>query len=157
MVEMQISRLAGRINVPANLLPALGRMDEARHHYVSVGEIYYHYIFYNRGEEVSRLTSDRLDELLYWVFRDVTFEMGSAAHPPGSSPDFRAAIFESQTQLMARLKPSWTDRLRKEIEGVVSRTPFPGKVAGPRKLSLRNTAPRVKPPGESPADAAMDI
>jgi hypothetical protein len=157
MVEMQVMRRAARIKVPPGLLPALGRMEEGKHHFVSVGEIYYHYVFYNRGEEVSRLTTERLDELLYWVFRDATFEMASAAHPPGSSPDFRVAIFESQQQLMTELKPSWTERLHKEIERVLTHSPFPGKSPVARKLSLRHPAPRVEPPAEGPADAAVDI
>ena len=47
MVEMQLRRRASQISALADLLPAIGRLDEAKRHFIEVGEIYYHYIFQN--------------------------------------------------------------------------------------------------------------
>lgn len=156
IVEMQLGRFAAQLKAPAELLPSIGRMDESKRHFVEMGEIYYHYIFYNRGQEISRHTTERLDELLYWVFRDVTFEMASNEAGKDLVPgiDIREPIYRIQGKLMENLKKAWSERLRREMEEVLTRNPFKTRPSGPRKLSLRNTAAPLPPP--PPATAGDD-
>lgn len=158
IVEMQMRRRAVLISVPSELLPALGRLEETRRHYIEAGEIYYQYIYQNRGDEVSRRSTERLDDLLYWVFRDVTFEMATtrSAHEIAHGTDIRQPIYRIQKELMASLKPSWADRLAAEIEEVLTRNPFKLKGTGVRKLSLRNTSPPLAKPTEETLGTTLD-
>ena len=152
IVEMQLHRRASLISTPEMLIPAIGRMDETKRHYIEVGEIFYSYIYQNRGQEVSRHATEKLDDLLYWVFRDVTFEMATtqAAHDLQPGADIRQPIYRIQKELMARLKPSWSERLASEIEEVLTRNPFKLKGTGVRKLSLRVTNPPMARPDGNP-------
>lgn len=93
--------------------------------YLEVSEAY-HYVVEERGVELRRRTTDDLDELLYWVFDDITFSMSAAAElrnrRPGEDP--RHQLFDRQEALLGQLSAAWAERKSEEHRDILVRHPF---------------------------------
>ncbi len=67
-----------------------------------------------------------LDELLYWIFQDVTFSMACSyelAHRiPGM--DSRWLRFQHQLELLQTLHPGWKERCAADLAEVPKNHPF---------------------------------
>ena len=86
----------------------------------------YHYVLMDRDQEVERFVTRDEDELLYRVFKQITFSMGGAfelAHRrDGADP--RRAIFQFQLECLGRLNERWQAARREEIEATLAETPY---------------------------------
>ncbi len=79
-----------------------------------------------RGEELERRTSTELDDLLYAVFRHVTWSMASdfELRNRDQGKDPRRLLFRQQISLLFALDESWGERRRQEIERTLQNHPF---------------------------------
>ena len=115
-IRMEVAKRAARIGAPSQLLPTYGFSDENARPHVEVSGATYHYVVSERGEMLTAKQTHYLDELLYWIFEGVTFQMGLAwelAHRiEGQDP--RRLVFAKQLELLAALDPLWNTRNRAE-------------------------------------------
>ena len=74
-IEAKVKELAQKIGAPQTMLPTYGRSDPTERPHVEVSSIAYFYVTTERGQETSRYAALELDELLYKIFADVTFEL----------------------------------------------------------------------------------
>ena len=76
-----------------------------------------HRVVTERGQELSRRTTDDVDELLYWVFEAATFGVACdwEVRHRVEGEDVRIGIFRHQFDLLDQLDPTWTDRRRREL------------------------------------------
>jgi hypothetical protein len=112
----RVEELASLIDAPAHLLPTYGGSEDgARPHIESEG-IALSYVVVERGVELRRDTTEDLDELLYWIFRAVTFSMGGEfeLRHRVEHQDFRIIMFQQQLELLTALKPHWCRRYSAE-------------------------------------------
>lgn len=124
-LEREVDRLAARIEAPGSALPTFGATrDNARPHVESDGR--YHWVVVERGEELERRSSASLDELLYWVFASITWDMASefATRNRDESEDFRRRLFAHQIELLGRLEPGWVVRRQAELDRTLAENPF---------------------------------
>ena len=74
-IEAKVNKLAQKIGAPRSMLPAYGHSDPTERPHVEVSSIAYYYVTTERGQETSRYTALELDELLYKIFANITFEL----------------------------------------------------------------------------------
>lgn len=124
-IRSHIDGLAVRIGAPPHTLPTYGHSEDfARPHIES--DHAYHFVVVERGEEYERRTTRDFDELLYWVFAAVTFEMACQFELKNRVPaaDFRRLLFRTQLDLLAELDQRWRNRCKAELLEILSAHPF---------------------------------
>jgi hypothetical protein len=79
-----------------------------------------------RGEVLFRRTTRSLDELLEWVFTDVTWGMAAqhevAHRVPGQ--DSRRLLFATWVSLAGGLDPVWGEHVQAYVDDVLTRAPY---------------------------------
>jgi Immunity protein 63 len=129
-IQTTVTALAQRIGASTALLPAYGSAVDDGSPFVEVDASQYHYVVEERGQEISRQSSSDINDLLYWIFADVTHSMGFAyelAHRVPAmqpKPDSRRAGFAEQLALLRRIAPTMAERRASEIEAILRNAPY---------------------------------
>lgn len=103
----------------------------------------YHYVVAERGTELRRSSTRNLDEFLYWVFRDISFNMSSRYELENreANLDSRRKLFEHQRKIMALLSPEWESKIQEEQNQILKKHPY-DDFSSPRAdyyIELKNT------------------
>jgi hypothetical protein len=114
-VSTRVARLATLIDAPLGLLPAY-EVDETGRPYVEREGSAFGYVVNERGEELMRRRTESLDELLYWIFADVTHAMAADWESLNRTapPDSRRRLMSMQLSLLLRVDAAWASRYRLE-------------------------------------------
>ncbi len=111
-IKAKVDDLAVKIGASGDVLPTYGHSEGAARPHIEVDARGYHYVVVERGEELERMTTTDLDDLLYHIFEAITFSLAGkyeATHRiPGQ--DFRIVLFKHQTELLSALSPQWAER-----------------------------------------------
>lgn len=138
-IEVKVNELAVKINAPSNVLPTFGHSQHTGRPHVEVDARGYHYIIAERGQEFDRHTTSDLDELLYRIFANLTFELSTRfelAHRV-ENQDHRRIMFQHQIELLSSLSPQWGEREAKEHERILKEHPFDDH-ASPRAIYFKS-------------------
>ena len=151
-IKLEIGRLAGLVDAGEELLPSCGHSEGSGRPHIEVDASGYHYIESERGHEFDRWTTRELDELLYAVFRSVTFQMACEYELRHRVPeqDSRRQIFSRQIGLMSTLSAKWSERLSREKEKIIGLFPFDDNAHVRAVLSKA-----LRDQGRSPKDANL--
>lgn len=125
-LEENVLKLGKIIAAPRALLKiAEDQTDDGTPH-VELKNGVYHYVTTERGEEESRKIAKGKDELLYWVFKDITSEMAEKfeLNNREKGKDFRRIKFAKQLQLMSSVNTLWGRLLLEEIESILQHSPY---------------------------------
>jgi hypothetical protein len=125
-IKAQVTRFAQYIKAPPETLPTFGASADFGRPHIEVRETTYHYIAIERGKEISHSSTTDTDELLYWIFRDITSQMGYSyelAHRD-STRDFRRIAFAHTLNLLERLNPAWKAKREIELIETLGKYPF---------------------------------
>jgi hypothetical protein len=121
-----VYRLGKIINAPSSLLslPDISRGDGTPHIEI-LGEEY-HYVSSERGIENDRKQTFNIDELLYWIFSDVTSSMSYSYELSHRvlNQDFRRLAFSKKLDLLGTLSDDWSQRESKKIEDTLRCNPY---------------------------------
>lgn len=117
-IRSRIELMANIIKAPAYMLPVYGRPDGSGASCVQVDDdMKYHYVTIERGIEFQHLVTADAEELLYWVFRDVTRSLASehefTHRQPGEDP--HAKRLAQQLVLLGMLNQEWRDICKNEV------------------------------------------
>ena len=126
-VKADVDRLAALIEAErSSALPTYGRTEDFARPHIEVDPRGYHLVVVERGQELSRITTGDLDELLYQVFRSVTFSLATRHELTHRVParDPRRLMFQRQVELLARLSERWARREAEDHDRVLRRHPF---------------------------------
>jgi hypothetical protein len=74
-IKSRVKKLAAVIAASAETLPTFGSSEQSGRPHIEVDSRGYHYIVAERGQELERLTTSDIDELLYLIFQWITFEL----------------------------------------------------------------------------------
>jgi hypothetical protein len=125
-IEAEVLRLAAIIGASGYVLPTFGHSeDSARPHVESDGRGF-HFVIVERGQELRRITTQNMDDLLYHVFEAVTFSLAcdfELAHRI-QGQDFRRMLFKRQIDLLALLSPAWAERESRDHDRILHEHPF---------------------------------
>lgn len=146
-LKAEIDRRAEIIGASQMELPTYGHTEDAARPHIEADSRGYHYVVVERGKEMSRLTTNDLDDLLYEVFRHTTFSLAcqfELAHRINGQ-DCRRQMFQKQVELLSILSPKWGDQESQEHEEILCKHPFDDassiRAAFTRKLRDQGRSP----------------
>jgi hypothetical protein len=125
-IEADVLRAAARIGAAGQTLPTYGTSDDGARPHIEVGDGLYHYVVVERGVERERRSSRQYEDLLYWIFRDITFGLAFSYELLNriEDQDCRRIAFPKQIELMRQLGPEFGRRLEAEIADILRRAPY---------------------------------
>lgn len=109
-LEFKIKLFANKIQAPNNLLPEINESNDFAKPYIDIGigETIY-YVIRERGIEHERTIYRNEDELLFRIFKDITFIMAAEYELKNriENQDSRILLFKKQEELLIKLDPNW--------------------------------------------------
>lgn len=125
-IEDQVETLARRIGASGYNLPTYGTSRDHGYPHVEVKDGLYHYVIMERGQELVRRSSPGYEDLLYWVFRDITHSLAFAYELKHrvQHQDSRRIAFPRQIRLMEQVSPAMSARLSAEMAEFLVRAPY---------------------------------
>lgn len=124
-IKQKVEKIASQIEVNVNLLPHFGISERDGTPHIEVDESNYFYLVYDRNvKSVNKKTQDA-NELLYWIFSDITFNMGVSYELENRKPDVnhRKVIFSRQLELLEQINSDWKKRRENEIAEILNKNP----------------------------------
>ena len=131
-IEERLSSLCSRI-APAyaglSLRTTPGH-DGSDHIEIHGGQ--YHQVVTERGLELSRQSTADVEELLYWLTRDIAWgrAVGYELRHRTRGRSFRRLIFAKWVEYMSRVRPDWAERVQAEIDAILAEHPYDDAVEG---------------------------
>jgi hypothetical protein len=138
-IKSELDRRAALIGASEPSLPTYGRTVDFGRPHIEVDSRAYHWVVVERGEEQTRFTTPKFDELLYRVFKSVTFDVACAhelAHRV-ESQDSRRLMFQRQVELLGRLSESWALREAQDHDRILREHPFDDLAVVRARLSTK--------------------
>lgn len=125
-IEHKVKQLGEIIETAPHLFPTYGYSKDFAYPHIEVDSTGLHYVIIERGQELQRKTTNKLDELLYWIFDDITFSMSSDFELKNrdESKDCRRIIFSKQEELLGSIYPEWKRIAESEHKEILKRNPF---------------------------------
>ena len=149
-IKAKVEQLAEIIGASQDVLPTYGYSNHTGHPHIEIGSQGYYYLVLERNVVCDRLITKDLDELLYKIFANVTFELAGKyelAHRI-ENQDSRRMSFQRQEELLSMLSPAWGKRESQEHEQILKQHPFDDFA------SIRATLTKeLREQGNSPEDA----
>jgi hypothetical protein len=121
-----VNKTANKIKAPESYLPTLGINEDYARPEVRVNKSGYHYVVIERGQEIKHQITKNLDELVYWIFKDITFEMACDYEVRNrvNGQDFRRLLFNKQLELISFINEAFSELLKIEIKEILENNPF---------------------------------
>jgi hypothetical protein len=126
-IEKQVQKLANKINVPTEILPTYGYSKDFAYPHIETDNVgFLHYVIVERGQELDRRTTDKLDDLLYWIFSNVTFTLACDFELKNrvEDKDCRRIMFDKQEELLGQLSETWRQKENAEHQYILKNHPF---------------------------------
>lgn len=125
-IRKKIHSLGKKISIPNGRLNVFDTSPGDGRPHVSFDNNQYNYVYAERGVEFSRKTSDKLNELLYWIMSDIIYSIAFQYELENriEHRDGRRIIFQKVIQLMGELDPLWALKAQEEIDSILSKSPY---------------------------------
>lgn len=114
-IRKEVERYAKIIEAPLNLLPTYGVSRDLAHPYIDIIGQDLYFLAKERGKEVLRERASDLHDLMFKVFKSITFHMAlnyELQHRV-EGQDFRIIFFAEQERLLGILDQQWEHETRK--------------------------------------------
>ncbi len=115
-IKKEIDQYAAKIDVPKDYLPTYEHSLDFAHPYIEIDKNdKYNYVIEERGSELSRKVFNTINDLLFQVFSDITFEMAVKYEVNNRivGQDTRILLFKKQEELMGILNKNWEEKEKK--------------------------------------------
>ena len=126
-IKAEVDRLAALIGASGyHGLPTYGQTKDYSRPQVEVDARGYHFVVIEHGQEQKRFTTGDLDDLLFHVFHNVTFNLAmdyELAHRI-ETQDCRRLAFQKQIELLSQLSKEWAEREAEEHQHILRGQPF---------------------------------
>lgn len=125
-IRNKIESLAKMIEVKPSYLPSIETARYDGHPFVREVHGSFHYVIQEGNEEYKRLIFCDTDELLYEVFKGVTFQMATdfELENRNENRDSRRIIFQKQKELLIQLNSNWGDKIEKQQKELLRQFPY---------------------------------
>ncbi|WP_417810608.1 Imm63 family immunity protein [Thalassospira alkalitolerans] len=86
----------------------------------------FHYICKERGLIIYDNKTNNIDELLYWIFQNISFEMALDYEFKNrkKGQDSRKILFSKQLEILQKISEKWKLKRQEEINGILKFNPF---------------------------------
>lgn len=131
-IKTEVDRLAALIGASEYDLPTYGHSEDGARPHLEIDAHGYHYAVVERGQELERITTQDLDELLFNIFAKVAFSLACRYELTHriEGQDFRRILFRQQVALLAKLSLRWSERERERQERTLQTHPFTDDLDG---------------------------
>lgn len=125
-IYSQAKELAGKIAATPELFPTFGTSDLSGRPYIVIKEDTYYYMVNDRDTVSIKRQTTNAQDLLYWIFNDITYQMGCAyeAEHRVTDVDPRRLTFKKQLDLLEILDARWKELKQQEIEETLAMHPY---------------------------------
>jgi hypothetical protein len=125
-IRKKVREYGKKINAPKKLLTIRTTSDGFATPYIEINKESYNYVVSERGTEFKRKKTTDLDKILYWIFKDIVFELASEfeLNHRKEDEDFRRILFVKEIELMEKLDPKWGKWLKKEQNEILKKYPY---------------------------------
>lgn len=125
-IELEVHKLAELIDAPKEYLPTFGYSDDGARPHIELDHGIYNYVILERGKELERHMAPNLHELLYLIFKYVTFQMAGKSELMNrqKDEDVRRQLFDYQEQLIGKIESGYQDRLKMEHQQLLKWSPL---------------------------------
>ena len=126
-IQKKTEEYAAVIDAPKHLMPSYGKgFDEFQPNIAQDANGQLRYEIYERGQLITNLIAAAEDELLYFIFRDITFSMAIQYeyNNRNSRQDSRRVLFAYQLDLLGKLNEKWKERKLQEQQAILVDNPF---------------------------------
>jgi len=91
--------------------------------------LFYNFIVVERGQELEKRITLNLDDLLYWIFELITFDLASKFELQNriENSDFRKILFKKQEELLSSISDEWKAKKITEHNEILKIFPFQDK------------------------------
>ncbi|WP_234111794.1 Imm63 family immunity protein [Chryseobacterium sp. R2A-55] len=91
--------------------------------------LFYNFIVVERGQELEKRITINLDDLLYWIFELITFDLASKFELQNriENSDFRKILFKKQEELLSFISDYWKAKKLIEHNEILKIFPFQDK------------------------------
>jgi hypothetical protein len=141
-IEKEVAALAERIAASGRDLPTYGITRDFGYPHVEVANGSYHYVVVERGQEIQRRSSPKYEDLLFWIFSDVTHNLAFSYELNNriADQDCRRIAFPKQIELMKQLSFEMGERMEEHTADVLSRAPYDDEPTRAANRMQRNNA-----------------
>ncbi len=125
-IKKQVLKLVKELNAPKNIIPTFNMSIDFGHPHIEVDDDGYHYVIIERGQIIEKRTSKDINDLLYWIFEGITFEMALEYELKNRIPnvDVRHLLFKKQLELLNRINNAFVERKKNEMEEILRNNPY---------------------------------
>lgn len=130
-IKVIIISLAKKINVPHYLYPTYGKMPSRTRRSIAnttimVDENGYHYLIVEGKVELKHIIAEEIEELLYYIFGDITSDMAFEYEVENSieDQDYRRIYFQKQLELLSIINQAYYEEKKAELEEQLKINPF---------------------------------
>ncbi len=122
----QVQALSRKIGATPGLLPTFGTSELNGKPYIVIRGDTYYYLANDRDVVTINRQTASLQELLYWIFDEITYQMGAAYELEHRVPDLdsRRLIFKKQLDLLQKIDPEWKQLKQQEIKDILGKHPY---------------------------------
>jgi len=94
--------------------------------YIEVASDGYFYVSSERGCEIFRKKASSKNELLYFIFKDITWSMANDYELANriEKQDPRRMIFSKKLELLKKVNPEWESKEKEEINKILRNSPY---------------------------------
>ena len=109
-IKNKINSLLGKLNynINENFIPTYKSPKGDGTTYIIINELGYNYIISERGNEYNRKITRDIDELLYWIFKDIIFELVVKTNKK------RQQWFNEEESMLMKINKNWGNLLKEE-------------------------------------------
>ena len=126
-IQKRVKELALKINVPEYLLPTFEHLRGDGTPCIEVdSKGFMYYVISERGQEFERRKTGKINDLLYWIFSDVTSLMSFRYELENriEDKDCRRLAFNKQLELLGLLDNDWKEKEKNEHQIILKSFPF---------------------------------
>jgi hypothetical protein len=125
-IENLVLQAAKKIDATPDLFPTYETIEGTARPAVKVDMFGYHYIISERGALIKHTQTYDINELLYWIFKDITSNMASnyELHHRDNDKDFRRIMFYKQIELLNQIHDNFGAMRQKEISEILQEHPY---------------------------------
>ncbi len=125
-IRKKVREHAEKINAPKNLLRVRSTTNGFGTPHIEIDKKGYNYIIWERGREHERNTTEDLHELLYWIFKNIVFNIASKyeLNHRKTGEHFRRILFHKELELFKELDAQWFQWHKEEIDNTLKKNPY---------------------------------
>jgi len=125
-IRKKVKEYGKKINAPTRFLRVPSLSNGFGTPYIEIDKNGYNYVVSERGTEFKRQHTKDITKFVYWIFKDIVFQIASEYELNHRRPneDSRRQLFAKTIELMELLDPKFAKWEKEEIKKILEKNPY---------------------------------